>query len=687
MEKFNNNSSRFSRFLRNNYRTLYLISFFAILLAILGLIFALKINIFWGVGWIVLVLLIAYLFYNFINSLGVDFQTYMTNLYGRVSISQTSALEQMPIGIMLLDSDFRIEWFNKSLEKILGNSSFIGKNLKEVDSELFSYVQSNKKGEAVEIDWHQGKFLLQVQNGGQAIYLMDMTDISKYQIMYEKNRLFYGIINIDNYEEIIRDIPDYKASSLVAFFSSRLGKWSKKYHLFLQRISENRYLIFGRMPDLNSLEKDHFSIVDDIREESLKQNMPLSLSIGIACGVSNLNKLSQLAQRSLDLALGRGGDQVVIREKDNPAIYFGGNSNPLEKRTRVRARMMETALSDLFDNSDSVFIAGHRNPDMDSLGSALGIWRMSQIHNLNKVYIIINEKNLQNEIRLVIKKIDQEIDQKNKKIKQDDKSNHSLINYPFISEKQAMSLADDKSLLVLVDHCRPSISSAGYLLDKLKSSLVVIDHHRVADESFKEKPQLFYIEQSASSTSELVTELLGYEDLRKSPISEVEATALLGGIQLDTKGFTFHTGSRTFDAASFLRSSGANSDLLRRFKKEPESFVLTKSHLIQQVSIKNNVGIITGEDKTFYDPIVCAQAVDSLLKIQGIAASFIIFRVNDDGVKVSARSDGSLNVQVIMEKMGGGGSLANAASVVKNHSTEEVTKELRKIIDSVVLTK
>ncbi|WP_439425460.1 DHH family phosphoesterase [Oenococcus alcoholitolerans] len=683
----NNLYSKLPKFIQN-YRAVYILALF-IIVSVFGLVATFQLGLIWLLIWLLLLLLSAFFIYGFINSLGVDFQTYMTNLYGRVSISQTSALDQMPIGVMLLSQSGEIEWINENLTKTFGDSSILGKNLKDADADLYSFVESNKSGNSAVIDWHKGRFFLQVQNDGQTVYLLDMTDISKYQLMYEKDRLFYGLINVDNYEEVIQDATDSQSSQLIAFISGRLDEWAKKYHLFIRRISSDRYLFFGRLPDLKSLESDRFSILDNVREESLKQNMPLSLSIGIAFGISDLNELAELAHRNLDLALGRGGDQVVIRENDSPAIYYGGTSNPMAKRTRVRARMIDQALSDLFANADSVFISGHKNPDMDSLGAALGVWRMSRLHDLT-AYIVIEENNVQRDVKLVMDKINEEVEASNNKIRQqntDDKKDLNLISGPFISEKRAASIATEQSLLILVDHSRPSISAAGVLLDKLKSSVVVIDHHRIADESFEEKPLLFYVEQYASSTSELVSELLGYEDRRKSPLTKVEATALLGGIQLDTKGFTSHTGSRTFDAASFLRAAGADAKLLSSFGKESKNELLTKAHLYELIKVQDNIAYVVAENDVEYDSVTAAQTADGMLKIQGVNASFIVTRRKDKKIGISARSDGSINVQLIMEKIGGGGSLTNAASQLESDDIQEVSKKLYQAVDSQLKSK
>ncbi|MHA5126104.1 DHH family phosphoesterase [Oenococcus oeni] len=663
-----------------NYRVIYLIAVFSIL-AIFGFVFSLHFGPIVAVAWVIVVALASILIYSLINSLGVDFQTYMTKLNGRVSISQASALDQMPIGVMLLSSHGEIEWVNENLLNIIGDRTVLGKKLKDVDADLYELVQSNKDSGETEIDWRDGKFSLQIQQNGQVIYLLDLTDVSRYELLYEKGRLFYGLISVDNYEEIIQDATDSESSRLIAFISGRLDNWAKKYHLFLRRMSADRYLFFGRLPELKSLEDDRFSILDTVREESLKQNMPLSLSVGIAFGVSDLNDLAELAHRNLDLALGRGGDQVVIRDNDNPAIYFGGTSNPMAKRTHVRARMIDQALSDLFNNADSVFISGHKNADMDSLGAALGIWRMSRLHDLT-AYIIIDDQNLQRDVKLVIGKINDEVDAANEKLKNQatDGKTPKLIEQPFITEKKALSLATDQSLLVLVDHSRPSISAAGQLLEKLKSSLIVIDHHRIADESFSEKPILFYVEQYASSTCELVTELLGYEDRRKSPLTKVEATALLGGIQLDTKGFTSHSGSRTFDAASFLRAAGADAQLLSSFGKESKDDLLVKSHLFELMQLDSNIATVVGENDVFYNPVLAAQVADELLKIQGVSASFVVSRHPDEKVGISARSDGSINVQLIMEKIGGGGSLSNAAVQMESDDIQEVKKVLQQAV-------
>jgi c-di-AMP phosphodiesterase-like protein len=378
--------------------------------------------------------------------------------------------------------------------------------------------------------------------------------------------------------------------------------------------------------------------------------------------VSSLPELGALAQSSLDLALGRGGDQVAIKLPSGKVKFYGGKTNPVEKRTRVRARVISHALRDLIIASDKVIIMGHKNPDMDSIGSSIGIYKVAQM-NQKEAYIVVNM---------------QEIDSGVKRLMEEIKHQETLYSY-FIDPELALEIATDKTLLVIVDTHKPSMVIEERLLNKI-DHVVVIDHHRRGEE-FIASPLLVYMEPYASSTAELVTEFLEYQP-KRSKIEMIEATALLAGIIVDTKSFTLRTGSRTFDAASYLRAHGADTILVQKFLKEDIDTYIKRSKLIESVSFyREGIAIAKGSEQELYDQVIIAQAADTLLAMDRVVGSFVIARREEGVIAISARSLGNINVQVIMESLKGGGHLTNAATQLTGLSIDETEVQLRLAID------
>ena len=427
-------------------------------------------------------------------------------------------------------------------------------------------------------------------------------------------------------------------------------------------IDDDNYLIIGHRSALQELERKKFKILDIIRENTSQQNSPVTLSVGISYGENNLIKLADTAQENLDLALGRGGDQVVVRAQDQPARFYGGKTNPMEKRTRVRARMISQALKELIDQADQLFVMGHKKPDMDSLGACLGIRRIAEM-NGKECWIVVDDEQQHSDIQRLMREVD----------------NYQNIKDHIISPSEALEKATANSLLVMVDHAKESITISPALYDQLQNRLVIIDHHRRGEE-FPENPLLVYIEPYASSTCELITEMFEYQPREGKGLNKLEATTMLTGIQIDTKSFTKSAGTRTFDAASYLRSAGADGMMIQSFMKEDSQSFMQRNHLLARAEINDQIAICAGEEDRYYDSVTAAQAADMLLQISNVDASFVITKRSDGGVGVSARSMGDFNVQVVMEKMGGGGHLANAATQISGKTVAEVKQELLNLL-------
>ena len=373
--------------------------------------------------------------------------------------------------------------------------------------------------------------------------------------------------------------------------------------------------------------------------------------------------MGELAQSSLDLVLGRGGDQVAIKRTDGKLKFYGGKTNPVEKRTRVRARVISHALRDLIQGSDKVFIMGHKMPDMDAIGAAIGVRKMARMNNIEG-YVVVNFNELDGSVTRLMDEIKRDTD---------------LFNQ-FINPDEALSMITEKSLVIVVDTHKPSMVIDERILDKAEK-VVVIDHHRRGEE-FINNTMLVYMEPYASSTAELVTELIEYQP-KHEKLTMLESTALLAGIIVDTKSFTLRTGARTFEAASYLRTNGADTILVQRLLKEDIDTYVERAKLIETVELSDDgIAIAKGQEQVVYGTVLIAQTADILLTMQGVAASFVIASRADGKIGISARSLGELNVQLVMEELGGGGHLTNAACQLDVESVEEAEEMLKSVLNT-----
>ncbi len=589
-----------------------------------------------------------------------DTEAYINDLTYQVERGQQEALLEMPIGMIMMDDHDTIKWINPYMSHYFKMELVVGRPLAKVDSKLAKLVDEHRHdNDSTIISWKHRRFQFLIQDRYHVIYLMDVTEFDNIKARYRNERVFIGEVYLDNYVELVQGMSDSDASNLHNYVTSELSKWAKVNHLMLKVIDDDNYLLVGYQYSLDSLEKKKFKVLDVIRNNTSKQNSPVTLSVGISYGENDLTKLANTAQHNLDLALGRGGDQVVVRAENGQARFYGGKTNPMEKRTRVRARMISQAMQELMAQADQVFVIGHKKPDMDAMGACLGVHRIAEMNN-HECWIVLDQEQVHSDIARLMLEIN----------KYQDISDH------IITPEEAAKKATSKSLLVMVDHSKPSISISPELCEQLANRIMIIDHHRRGEE-FPENPLLVYIEPYASSTCELITEMFEYQPRESESLNRLEATTMLTGIQVDTKSFTQQAGTRTFDAASYLRSAGADGLMIQRFMKEnPDSF-LDRNHLISTVQfINDKMALCAGEDDQTYDPVTAAQAADMLLQMSGVDASFVITQRADGVVGISARSMGDYNVQLVMEKMGGGGHLANAATQIKGKKVSDVKQEL-----------
>lgn len=639
-----------------------------IFLSLFSAVVGVMISPFFGLAMVLIfVLIVAFTVYGAYILAG-NANNFAANLSYRIKRSEQEAMIKMPLGILLYDSDHHIQWVNPYLQMYLDDEDILGRSISSVDPELgkiFETILSSKKTSQNQlVKWGNRQFEIIVQDNLGVIYLLDITRYAQIEEKYEAERLAIGLIFIDNYDELSQGMHDQELALMSSYVQNTLSEYAVKFHSYLKRIDEDHFLLLAHMQDLKKLEGDKFSVLDKVRLETSRNNTPLTLSVGLAYGSDSLNEVADQAQSNLDLALGRGGDQVVLREPGKEARFFGGKSNPMEKRTRVRARMVSQALQEIFKDADQIFVVGHQRPDMDAIGGGIGIVKIARAHGV-KAHVVLDTNHTNYDVGRLVARLEKDKD----------------LDL-FISPEDALAQATDQSLLVMADHSKYSITYDPKLYEKLKNRLVIIDHHRRGEE-FPENPMLIYIEPYASSTCELVTEMIEYQPQRgEQLLTDLEATAMLAGITVDSKEFSLRTGTRTFDAASYLRSIGADSAIVSDLLKEDIESFTQKAKLVASLKMyKDDIALLLGPNDKIIDPIVTAQAADMALSLEHVDASFAVTRRKKDTIGISARSMGDINVQVIMEKLGGGGHLSNAATQLKNITIDEAKEKLEKAIE------
>ena len=652
-------------FLKGDAIKKYGYSFIGIILCML--IIAYVMNIWVGIVLTLFVILIGILLYFFANYIVKETNHYVSNLSYKINKGSQDASIKMPIGMLLLDSDGEIQWINPYLQKYFDKKDLLGFSLKQVDKELDQTVSQLKHNEEKVIYWKEKYFQTVFHSDIGMLYMMDITEYAVIKETYLDERPVFGQIFVDNFAEVSQSLTDRKKSNLNNFVTNQLTSWANHNNIYLKRVDTDRFVAFLDKKILSRLEKDRFDIIDKIRETTAQQNTPLTVSMGFSyadstVNVMNYDEIASHAQENLDLALGRGGDQVVVRSKNEETRFYGGKSNPLEKRTRVRSRMVSQALENMMASATQIIIMGHQYPDMDCVGGCLGIRRIAKMHGKTS-WIVTNPDQYSHDIKKLMAVI-----------KEDEELSSSIV-----TPEMAEALLTPETLVIIVDVSKPSLTASPVIVEKA-NQLVIIDHHRRGQE-FPANPDLVYIEPYASSAGELITELLEYQSNEEEQIKTIEATTLLAGIIVDTRNFTLRTGSRTFDTASYLKSVGADTILIQRLLKENVDTYLMRSHLLNSLEIlPNNIGIVHGEETFVYPTVVAAQTADMMLSMENIDASFVVTRRNDGRVGISARSLGNKNVQRVMEKMGGGGHLSNAATQLTDMSIQEAIEQLKIVI-------
>lgn len=484
-----------------------------------------------------------------------------------------------------------------------------------------------------------------VQGGGSliAVYLYDETEIMALQQANWDQKLIVGLLYIDNYEEALESIDEVRRSLLTALVDRKINKFIQGIDAIIKKIEKDKYFFVFKNEYLATLTDSKFSILDEVRTVNIGNETAVTISIGLGVNADSFTQGYDMSRAAIDLALGRGGDQVVIRDGEK-VQYFGGKSGSVEKSTRVKARVKAHALREFMDAKDTVLVMGHSMADVDSFGAAVGVYRIAKTLN-KKAYIVLSE--ITNSVRVMMNRF---------------KNNPEYGDDMIIGSEQAQALVDDNTMLVVVDVNRPSFTDCPPLIDMCRT-IVILDHHRQTDEAV-ENPVLSYIEPYASSACEMVAEILQYiSDSLK--LRTLEADAMYAGIMIDTNNFLTKTGVRTFEAAAYLRRNGADATRIRKmFRTEiPEYMTKAKAMATTEVKLEHYAFA-----KCYADPAECesptvlgAQVANELMNITNIKASFVFTPYNDK-IYISARSIDELNVQVVMEKLGGGGHMSVAGA-------------------------
>lgn len=616
----------------------------------------------WRVIWFFLLNLgLAYVAYRVYHELTLDREEVITYTNQHAQEAMRDVLETLPAGIVRYDRETKdIIWMNPYT--ILAYSEFDGQ-MNQADIEhIFQLIEDGQS--IISIGDKQYYFYVHEQEG--LIYFLDVSGEQRIRQEMSMRQSVIGVIQIDNYDDGTEKLDEKDISVVNSKITSIISDWAKENKMFYRKISAEKFFFFTQYRSLEKMMAEKFPILEEFKTMAKESETPFTLSIGISYGIGNTANTGNVAINNLDVALVRGGDQVVVKEDNDSAkpIYFGGKTASVVKRTRVRTRAMSTALKGIMQESDQIFVMGHKMLDMDAFGASVGVACLAR--NIGKTaYILYDETQELNDVKRA-----------KALLCESEQLSESLISPELANQK-----ITENSLLVMVDHSKPSLTLNEKVFQAF-SKVVIIDHHRRSDE-FPQNPLLSYIESGASSASELVCELIQFQSRSELNLSRLESTILLAGIVVDTKNFTVRATSRTFDVASFLKTMGANANQVQDLLANSLENFLEINTLVQAAQfVRPDTVVSCGGDEKEYSSVTTAKAADTLLSMSGISASFVITTRTDGSIGISARSKGSINVQIIMEEMGGGGHFNNAAVQRNDKTIEGIKHELEEIIEN-----
>lgn len=594
--------------------------------------------------------------------------------------SKSKFLEEMLVPYCVADIAGRILWMNREMEAILGDDKATIKNITQmfpdVTKEMLATggetvsIHSSFKDKKYRVDMkeiHTEEAQAAAADCGldegnslvTAIYLIDETQMLLYKQQINDQKLVAGLIYLDNYDEALESVEEVRRSLLTALIDRKISKYISSMNGIVKSIEKDKYFFVIKQQYVAKMQDERFSILEDVKTVNIGNDMAVTLSIGIGMNGESYAQNYDYARTSIDMALGRGGDQAVVKDSDK-ILYYGGKAQQMEKTTRVKARVKAHALKELMDNKDRLLIMGHRMADIDAFGAAVGIYRIAMSMN-KKANIVLND--VTSSVRPMMERF---------------QNNPEYPDDMFLNGAKAAELVDAGTMLVVVDVNRPSITDEPSLL-RLIRTIVVLDHHRTSSEVI-DNAVLSYVEPYASSACEMVAEVLQYiaDGIKVRPC---EVDAMYAGIVIDTQNFTNQTGVRTFEAAAFLRRSGADVTRVRKLFRENMVDYQAKAEAVRAAEVYMDAFAISVCPAEGLDSptIIGAQAANELLEIKGIKASVVLTDYNNT-IYFSARSIDEVNVQVMMEKLGGGGHRTIAGAQMQGVTIEEAKERLKAVI-------
>ena len=633
-------------------------------------------------AFVLLYIIMAVLLYVYTRTMLMKELVEFATQYG---IVQNTLLKELAVPYAILLDDGKVIWMNNQFLKILGGKikgdAYLSKYLPELNRSIFPQEENdivhmdvyyNERQYQAELrkvsveGFSETERLMEMPEEKEyfiTVYLQDVTELNQYIKANEEQRLVAGLIYIDNYDEIIDSVEEVRQSLLVALVDRKINQYIAKANGIVKKMETDKYFIAVQKQHFKQLEEDKFSLLEGVKTVNIGNKIPATISMGFGLSEESYAQSYNYARVAIDLSLARGGDQAVI--KDSQGItYYGGKREQTSKNTRVKARVKAEALREFITIKDKIFVMGHKFADADSFGAAVGICRAAEALE-KKAYIVIDE-----------------ISASLKPLYLSYAENPEYGEKMFLKPQEVLKIADENSMVVVVDTNRPKMTECEELLS-IARTIVVLDHHRQSSDNI-ENALLSYIEPYASSSCEMVAEILQYivDDIE---IPDLEASSLYAGIMIDTNNFVNKTGVRTFEAAAFLRRCGANITQVRKMFRDDMASYQAKAEIISSVEVyQEKFAIARGENLDIESPtIVGAQAANDLLDINAVKASFVLTNYNGR-IYISARSIDEVNVQIIMERLGGGGHMNASGAQFEHTDMERAVEDLKKVIDEMV---
>ncbi len=603
-----------------------------------------------------------------INKKHGNISSYLEDITFHVDNATKESLVYAPMPVIIIKNTGKILWYNGEFDKLLGDEDCFDQNIGDVIKEL----DVDKLFESSTLNFETKIFEKQYKIMGNTLkvlkkdtdttlavlYMFDIDYYYGYKVRYEEDMPVTAVLCIDNYDDVLNNTPETFRSLIIAEIENKIYTWSAFMECIIKKIERDKYMLIFEKKHLPKLIEDKFSILDMVKEIKCGNKFSATLSIGIGVKEGSYHSIDDYANSAVTLALGRGGDQVVVKSFDNVA-YYGGKSREHEKTTKVKARVTTSAIKELFEHASNVMVVGHKFPDIDCIGAAIGVCALAKSSGKKANFVYDNTSQ---QINQILNNIKNDIDYEN----------------VAVTKQEAYNLIKPDTLVIVVDTHRPSYVDMPELVTD-KHNIVLIDHHRRSAD-FIDNAGLVYHEPYASSTCEMIAELLQYvgDDLK---LSSSEAEAIYAGMVLDTKQFSQKAGIRTFEAAAFLKRFGVDVNKVKSyFKNGFDNFVKIAQIVSSAEIYKDTIAISISPDEIITDRTIAPQAADELLNVSEIEASFVLSNI-DDEISVSGRSNGNINVQVIMEKLGGGGHINNAGVQIADSTYEDVLNSLKLAID------